>query len=313
MTHDPNARQFPPPPDYTGPGVAVDLPPNQHDTGSRQHLPTQQDGYPSAAQPAAPGMQRPYTGPQAVVGPPAGAISAPPRDAMPAGPPPAAAAPAGPPVPNRSDELLAGSGRTIYEFTGDAASTGGANRNTFYGEGEVDFNVAETRQDSNLSGGGGGKWVAILIGILAVGGLTALLISSGGEDAPAEDPAATGAPAEPGMAAASGAPAAATGAAAGTGTPAATGGTGTPEAKAEAKSEPEAKAEPKAEAKPEAKPEPAAETKKTTSTTTKKKSTSTKKKAPAPAPTTDSSSDEKPAVKPVVIKPKALDDLPAPD
>jgi len=94
---------------------------------------------------------------------------------------------------NRSDELIAGAGNTVYEFGGefsDEARSGGKHQ-TFYGDSAQFASVMPVEErHSNLSRGRGVSWIVGGLVIAVVGGISAMFIlGAPGKD---EDPSADG-------------------------------------------------------------------------------------------------------------------------
>jgi hypothetical protein len=101
-----------------------------------------------------------------------------------------------PPAPagaDRADELMTGSPRTVFEFSGEHAEQGPAgSRHTFSGEASLDMGRVDPRPH-NL-GSSGPTWLLVGVAVLVVGGALAFML---GRQAPAEiegDAADTGEP-----------------------------------------------------------------------------------------------------------------------
>ena len=95
----------------------------------------------------------------------------------------------------RSDELMQGGGKTMYEFTGEHSeeNRGGGRHKTFFAdEAELSLHHGDTPQDSNLRRGGM-VWVAVVLVLLIGGGvvfaLTGLDFGSSAAAEPGEEPA----------------------------------------------------------------------------------------------------------------------------
>ena len=115
-----------------------------------------QQGYPQPGYPQQQGYPPQQGYPQAAPYP------QPPQEPYPPAPPPAM--PPAPPA-GREDELQMGGGKTVFEFTGDAAPES-ASRHTFSGSAQIDLGPSAHQRESNLRSGAT-TWIFIAIALLS--------------------------------------------------------------------------------------------------------------------------------------------------
>jgi hypothetical protein len=180
----------------------------------------------------------------------------------------------------RNDELIQGGSKTIFEFDGRHAESGGRT----FAPGDFEFDGSAERTPSNLSSGGGGTWMLVGVGALVVAGLLAWHFTR--DTGAVEEPAAEAEVAAPAEAPAEAEPAAAESEG--------ESGADTDDAKAEEAKAEEAKAEEAKEPEPKAEPKPKTESKPKPKPKTESK--------PKPRPKPKPKAEPKPKPKPKSVK-----------